>query len=74
MLTCAGRGLLQSQRRGAHELRVRDGAGAYRVFYCVRLAHGILIFHAFTKKTQATPSRELELAKRRLKDALDIEA
>ena len=51
---------------GAYELRFRDAAGIQRVFYFTKDAHGILVFHAFVKKTQATPPRELNLARRRL--------
>ena len=37
---------------GVSELRVKDDSGAYRVFYYLKTNHGILIFHAFVKKTQ----------------------
>lgn len=59
---------------GVEELRVKDGTGAYRVFYFTRLANAILVFHAFGKKTQKTPQREIELGRRRLKEMLDEEA
>lgn len=59
---------------GVEELRVRDRSGAYRVFYYVRLADSVLIFHAFAKKTQKTPSREIDLARKRLKEMLDEES
>lgn len=36
---------------GAEELRIRDRAGIYRVFYYARLARGVLVFRAFTRKT-----------------------
>src|SRR5262245_50577526 len=55
---------------GAHELRLRDEAGVARVFYVVELSQGILVFHAFTKKTEKTPTREIEVAKARLKEML----
>jgi phage-related protein len=55
---------------GAAELRIRDAAGIYRAFYCARTADSILIFHAFVKKTQRTPDRELALGKKRLKEML----
>jgi len=57
--------------RGAHELRVRDADGIYRVFYYLKSAKGILVFHAFTKKTQATPQREIKLGKKRLWEMLN---
>lgn len=55
---------------GAAELRVRDSAGIYRAFYVVKVADAVLVFHAFAKKTQKTPEREIELGKKRLKEML----
>ena len=56
---------------GVEELRVRDRSGAYRVFYYTKLADSVLIFHAFTKKTQKTPPQEIALAQKRLQEMLD---
>ena len=56
---------------GVEELRVRDRSGAYRVFYYAKLADSVLIFHAFTKKTQKTPPAEIALAQKRLKEMLE---
>jgi phage-related protein len=53
---------------GAAELRLRDASGAFRVFYIAKVGASILVFHAFTKKTQKTPARELTLAQKRLKE------
>jgi phage-related protein len=36
----------------------------------VKVADAVLIFHAFAKKTQKTPDREIELGKKRLKEML----
>jgi len=58
---------------GAAELRFRDRSGIYRAFYYTRSLRGILVFHAFVKKTQATPLRELNLGKKRLKELLHEE-
>ena len=55
---------------GVHELRVKDHAGQYRVFYYTRKADAILVFHFFKKKTQETPSQEIETATGRLKEML----
>lgn len=52
---------------GVCEIRIRDRGGIYRVFY-YRQSRGIFIFHAFTKKTQTTPKRELELGRARLRE------
>lgn len=56
---------------GIEELRIRDEAGIYRTFYFKKSRRGILIPHAFAKKTQQTSRHEIELARRRLKEMLD---
>jgi phage-related protein len=43
---------------------------ALRAFYVVKVADAVVIFHAFAKKTQKTPVREMELGKKRLKEML----
>ena len=50
---------------GAYELRVKDADGIYRIFYYLKSAEGILVFHAFAKRTQTTPQNEIETAKKR---------
>ena len=56
---------------GVSELRVRGEDGAYRAFYYTASARGVLVFHAFVKKSQRTPPLEIELARKRLKEILD---
>ena len=53
------------------ELRVKGEDGIFRVFYFTATAKGVLVFHAFAKKTQRTPPLEIELAKKRLRELLD---
>jgi phage-related protein len=55
---------------GVQELRVRDMAGIYRAFYLLRSERGVLVFHAFAKRTQKTPPREIELGRRKLREML----
>lgn len=55
---------------GVSELRAKDREGIYRVFYFTRSQQGILVFHAFTKKTQRTPPHEIAIARKRLKELL----
>lgn len=55
---------------GAHELRVRSKATAIRVFYFVKLTEAIVVFHAFQKKRQKTPSHELTIGRQRLNEVL----
>ena len=61
---------MSSVAAGVNELRMRDRAGIYRVFYYTKLADAVLIFHAFAKKTQKTPPQEIVLAQERLKELL----
>jgi phage-related protein len=56
---------------GVSELRVKGDDGIFRVFYFAAAAKGVLVFHAFAKKTQRTQPLEIELAKKRLKELLD---
>jgi phage-related protein len=56
---------------GVAELRVRGRDGVFRVFYYTATADGVLVFHAFRKKTQQTPPLHLELARQRLKELID---
>jgi len=56
---------------GVHELRLRGADGAYRVFYYVKSIRGVVILHAFEKKTQKTPPREMEVCRKRLREFLD---
>jgi phage-related protein len=64
---------MPSIEQGAAELRIRDRSGIYRAFYYTRSTRGILVFHAFVKKTQATTLHELILGKKRLKELLHEE-
>lgn len=58
---------------GVAELRIRDRSGIYRAFYYTRSPRGILIFHAFMKRSQTTPKRDLDLGQNRLKELLHEE-
>ena len=62
---------MSSVAAGVEELRIKDRSGAYRVFYYTKLADSVLIFHAFTKKTQKTSPKEIALAQKRLEEMLE---
>ena len=49
---------------GVREIRIRCADGAYRVIYTAT----VYVLHAFQKKTQHTPHRDIELARQRLKE------
>lgn len=51
---------------GLFEIRTKAHEGIARAFFCV-LKHGeIIILHAFIKKTDKTPKKELRIARKRL--------
>jgi len=50
---------------GVEELRIRDESGAYRVIFTARRAEAVYVLHAFEKKAQATPKRDIDLARKR---------
>lgn len=53
---------------GLFELRPRGRSGIGRAFYCFLLDKRVVVLHAFVKKSQETPDRELRLARKRLKE------
>jgi phage-related protein len=53
---------------GVREIRVREAGGAFRVIYLATMPERIVVLHAFEKKTQQTPKRELDLAVRRFRE------
>jgi phage-related protein len=63
---------MPSVAAGVSELRVQAEDGAYRAFYFTSSPEGILVFHAFVKKTRRTPVTEIELARKRLMELLDV--
>ena len=55
---------------GLFELRPRGRSGIGRAFYCFVVAQRIVVVHAFIKKSQQTPDKELKLARKRAKELL----
>ncbi len=53
---------------GLFEIRARGREGIGCSLYCMVKGQEIIILHSFIKKTQKTPRKELELAKRRMKE------
>ncbi len=52
---------------GVREIRVRDEAGAFRVFYIAHIGPAVFVPHAFfQKKTRQTANRDLDLVVSRL--------
>ena len=58
---------MPSISKGVFEIRLKSKEGAYRVFYVAVSVRGLLVFHAFLKKSEQTTKKELDSAKSRLK-------
>ena len=56
---------------GLFELRPRGRSGIGRALYCFLLGKRVVVLHAFIKKSQQMPDRELKLARKRLKELQD---
>ncbi len=52
----------------AHEIRLRDQSGIFRIVYVLIDGGKIWLLAGFKKTTQKTPHRFIELSKKRLKD------
>ena len=55
---------------GVKEIRVKDDAGIFRTVYLATRPEAVYVLHCFRKKTQQTAQRDIELARKRLKDVL----
>lgn len=53
---------------GLFELRLKANVGIGRIFHCTVMERKIVILHQFIKKSEKTPSKELAVARRRLKE------
>lgn len=52
---------------GLFELRPKGKEGIARIFYCFLIGRRIVILHGFIKKTDETPTKELNIARKRIK-------
>jgi phage-related protein len=52
------------------EMRLRDAGGIARAIYFTTGGRRIVVLHAFEKRTQRTPRRSLDLARRRMQEFL----
>jgi phage-related protein len=54
--------------KGLYEMRVMVGTNIYRAFCIFDKGNLVILFNGFQKKTQKTPSKEIELAERLMKE------
>lgn len=57
---------------GLFELRPRGRSGIGRALYCFMIGRRVVVLHAFMKKSQETPDRELKLARKRQKELHNV--
>ena len=53
---------------GLFELRLKGAEGIARVFFCTLVGKRIVMLHSFIKKSERTPTRELDVAVTRMKE------
>ena len=58
---------------GVREIRIHND-GEFRVIYITKLHETVYVLHAFQKKTQKTPRKDIELAKARLKLLQEVQS
>jgi phage-related protein len=56
---------------GAYEIRVQDADGIARLIYVAKFHNTICVLHVFAKKANTTPKTDIDLAKKRYKEARD---
>lgn len=54
--------------KGLFEIRAKGNEGIGRSLFCTRKGKEIVILHSFVKKTQRTPKKELDIARKRMKE------
>ncbi len=58
---------------GLFELRLKAAEGIARVFYCTLVGRRIVMLHQFIKKSDKTPGKELDIARKRMKEIKNAE-
>ena len=54
---------------GTYEIRVQDADGIARLMYVAKFHDTVCVLHVFTKKSQRTPKSDIDLAKKRYREA-----
>lgn len=65
---------MSSVGKGVCEIRVRDATGQFRVIYVATFRTAVYVLHAFQKKSERTASTDIELARRRYREARAMES
>ncbi len=54
--------------KGLFEIRAKGKEGIGRSLFCTMKGNEIVILHSFVKRTQRTPKKELDIARKRMKE------
>jgi len=65
-----GRPYVGSLGSGLYEIRAKGKEGIGRSLYCTITGKEVVILNSFIKKTKKTPKKELDLARKRMKEVL----
>lgn len=57
--------------QGLYEIRIEYQSNIYRIFCCFDEGKLVVLFNGFQKKTQKTPQKEIDKAKRLMKNYFD---
>ena len=63
-----GKPYTASMGKGLYEIRARGKEGIGRSLFCTVKGKEVIILHSFIKKTRKTPKKELDLARKRMKE------
>ena len=58
---------MRSVGRGVREIRILDEGNNYRCMYVTNIGDAVYVLHVFIKKSQKTPTKDIDTAKSRLK-------
>jgi len=50
------------------EIRIKDKSNIHRILYFTFTGRRFVLLHGFTKKTEKTPAREIEIAAKRMEE------
>jgi phage-related protein len=50
------------------EIRIKDKSNIHRILYFTYTGRRFVLLHGFTKKTEKTPVREIEIAVKRMEE------
>ena len=57
---------MPSLGKGVNELRLKDRSGIFRIIYVIKKGDAVYVVHAFKKKDQKTPQKNIDIVKKRI--------